>query len=296
MVSLSRNPRRNRLRFIPQKDGLLVLSPAKLNLALYLIGRRSDGYHTIKTLMTPITLFDRILFQPSKRWRLIVSGLSVPSDSRNTILKAVKSFERYYGVKVNPLEVRLEKRIPPGSGLGGGSSNAAATILALHYFTSSPQIEEQDILCALEVGADVPFFLKCSPYWMEGIGERFARRVEMERCRYMVVVPNFVCDTAKVYSGIHLTCASVSGKIYNGLEDDTVRGVPLRNELEDAAQRVYPRMRKLLELLRPQGFRMTGSGSAFFGPPRLDWLITPPRPLNGADLFLVETYSGIEWF
>ena len=284
------------MRLIRQKEGLIVLAPAKLNLALFVTGRRPNGYHTIKTLMTPITLFDRIIFRPSERWVLSVRGLPAPNDSSNTIMRAVEAFRKHYRVEPPPLSVHLEKRIPPGSGLGGGSSDAAATILALHEFTKTPKDSETDIACALEVGADVPFFLKCQPYWMEGIGQIFAKKAEIGRRTYMLVVPDFTCQTHLVYSAIQLTCGAVSSKIYMGLGENAVTEALWQNQLEEAAARVYPQLRDYIIFLRPYGFRMTGSGSAFFGPPRSDWLLRPPRRLTGARLYLVETCAGVRCF
>jgi len=208
------------LRFIPQKDGLLVLAPAKLNLALYVLGRRSDGYHIIRTLMTPITLFDRILFRFTVKDELMVDGMPLLRREKNTITRAISAFKRHFGVDVPPLSVRLEKRIPYGSGLGGGSSDAAATILALHHLLDVPQDAEKDITCALDVGSDVPFFLRCQPCWMGGIGDIFEKEVKIGRRAYALVVPGFICHTKSVYSAIQLTRTSVSGKIHSRLGDD----------------------------------------------------------------------------
>jgi len=284
------------LRFIPQEDGLLVLAPAKLNLALYVLGRRSDGYHIIRTLMTPITLFDRILFRFAEKDELVVEGIPSPRGERNTIRRAISAFKQHFGVEIPPLFIRLEKRIPAGSGLGGGSSDAAATILALHHLLDVPQDAEKDIACALNIGSDVPFFLRCEPYWMGGIGGVFEKKAEIGRRVYTLVVPDFICNTKSVYSVIQLTCASVSDRIYNGLGDDAAMEEVFRNDLEDAATKVYPRIADLIRVLRPLGFRMTGSGSAFFGPLRSDWLHYPPRFLTRARIFLVETCAGVKWF
>lgn len=284
------------MRFIPQKDGLLVLAPAKLNLALYVLGRRPDGYHIIKTLMTPITLFDRILFRIAEKDELVIEGAASLQQENNTIRRAISAFKRHFNVDVPPLSIRLEKRIPVGSGLGGGSSDAAATILALHHLLGVPQDTKKDIACALDVGSDVPFFLRCEPYWMGGIGDVFERKAQIEHRAYTLVIPNFVCSTKSVYSVIRLTCASVSDRIYNGLEDNAAMEELFRNDLENAAARVYPVIGRLIRILRPLGFRMTGSGSAFFGPLRSDWLQNPPRFLTRGRVFLVETCAGIRWF
>ena len=284
------------MRFVPQKDGLLVLAPAKLNLALYVLERRSDGYHIIRTLMTPITLFDRLLFRFAAKDELVVEGIPSLRGERNTITRAISAFKQHFGAEVPPLFIRLEKRIPAGSGLGGGSSDAAATILALHHLLGVPQDTKKDIACALDVGSDVPFFLRCQPCWMGGIGDVFEKDVEIGHRAYTLVVPDFICHTKSVYSAIQLTCASVSGKIYNGLGDDAAMDEVFFNDLEDAAARVYPPIGDLIRVLHPLGFRMTGSGSAFFGPPRSDWLCHPPRFLTRARIFLVETCAGVKWF
>ncbi|RKY14862.1 MAG: hypothetical protein DRP82_03090 [Planctomycetota bacterium] len=159
-----------------------------------------------------------------------------------------------------------------------------------------PQDTKKDIACALDVGSDVPFFLRCEPYWMGGIGDVFERKAQIEHRAYTLVIPNFVCSTKSVYSVIRLTCASVSDRIYNGLEDNAAMEELFRNDLENAAARVYPVIGRLIRILRPLGFRMTGSGSAFFGPLRSDWLQNPPRFLTRGRVFLVETCAGIRWF
>ncbi len=139
---------------------LTLPSPAKVNLWLRVLGKRPDGFHQVDTRMCPVTLADevRLTVKPAGAPVLTCSDPSVPSDESNLALKALRAFERATGSQW-PCEIHLEKRIPHGAGLGGGSSNAAAVLRALDDLAGHPLAAEQLHAIAAALGSDVPFFL-----------------------------------------------------------------------------------------------------------------------------------------
>ena len=151
---------------------LTLPSFAKVNLCLEILGRREDGYHEVRTLLQTIDLRDELTFKPTAEGvKLRVSGRAVSSGDENTVLRAVDLFSRRYGLAVG-LEISLFKRIPIGAGLGGGSSNAAITLMALGKLTGRCLTLAELSEMAAELGSDVPFFLSGGLAFGWGRGER----------------------------------------------------------------------------------------------------------------------------
>jgi 4-diphosphocytidyl-2-C-methyl-D-erythritol kinase len=217
---------------------LALPARAKLNLDLKVIGRRPDGFHDIKTTMQTIELHDLLTFEPATGdTTLTLEGFEI-NDRDNSVLHAHAALERATG-KTLSVSIHLEKRIPPGSGLGGASSDAAATLLALK---SLFRLEEVDLAqIAEEIGSDVPFFLHGGAAVVEGRGER------------VTPGPATPAWFAIAWPGIELS----TGAVYQAW--DEVKGEDLR----PAAEHVEPRLKPFAESLG-DGWRMTGSGSAFF--------------------------------
>ncbi len=231
---------------------------AKLNLDLRVTGKRPDGFHDIVSTMQAIELHDLLEVEGATETTLTVDGLVIGGDlARNTVLKAHRALEVAAGRPL-PARIHLHKRIPPGSGLGGASSDAAAALQALARLhrlgeETSPvhpgaTAARADLAAlAAEVGADVPFFLRGGRARVEGVGER------------LTALPDEPAWFAIAWPGIELSTADV----YRAWDEVGGEGP---NELRRAAETVEPRLREFAASLVPTGgaWKMTGSGSAWF--------------------------------
>lgn len=218
---------------------LALPARAKLNLELRVIRRRADGFHDLDTTMQTIDLHDVLVVEKARSTELTLSGLSVAHND-NSVLKAHAAFERAAGKKL-PAAFHLHKRIPPGSGMGGASSDAAAALRALKAVYAR-EVGDVDLRpLAEQVGSDVPFFLSGGCAHVEGRGERVTPQ------------PTTPMWFAIAWPGIELSTQLVYARW------DEVGGEDLR----DAATRVEPRLAAFAQQLG-DGWRMTGSGSAFF--------------------------------
>ncbi len=213
---------------------------AKLNIDLEVIKRRPDGFHEIRTHMQAVALHDLIEAEPAEHTTLVTDGLTVPANSDNIILKALAALEAAAGREL-PTRFHLHKRIPPGAGLGGASSDAAAALRAaktLHALT----VDLTNI--APTIGADVPFFLVGGSALAEGTGDHLTPQ-PTESAWFAIAWPGIELSTAGVY----------------GAWDET-RGQP-PNALRRAAERADSRIKAFADGLGAE-WQMTGSGSAFF--------------------------------
>ncbi len=145
-------------------------APAKINLSLRVLGKRADGFHQLETLMVPLALADELTMRPADAFHFTCSEVSLPADDSNLAVRAVRLFARHTGVTPN-LHLHLEKRVPHGAGLGGGSSDAAHVLLALDELFSTRLGPAALAALAAELGSDVPFFVFESPAWCRGRGE-----------------------------------------------------------------------------------------------------------------------------
>jgi 4-diphosphocytidyl-2-C-methyl-D-erythritol kinase len=240
--------------------------PAKLNLFLEVLGRRPDGYHELATVMAPVDLCDTLEVRPARRFSLEVEGSELPGV--NTVEKAWRAAARQ--CRVPAVRVRLVKRIPAGSGTGGGSSDAAAMIEALDLLFD---LGLDRAAAAAEVGSDVAFFLGGGPALCTGRGELVAPLGRAPRLHAVLVWPGFPLSTAEVYRRVRqfLTrprrdVIDFLNRFGRGRPEDLGRA--LFNRLEAAAFDLRPDLAALRRRLARRGFlgtRMTGSGSALFG-------------------------------
>jgi 4-diphosphocytidyl-2-C-methyl-D-erythritol kinase len=213
---------------------------AKLNLDLKVIGRRGDGLHDIHTHMQSVALHDVLEAAPSRRTSFVTDGLPVPAAADNIVIRALAALEHAVGHEL-PTDFHLHKRIPPGAGLGGASSDAATALRAVKMI-HRVDVKLDEIAHAL--GADVPFFLAGGHALAEGIGE-LLKPLPTEPTWYAIAWPGIELSTAAVY----------------GAWDQT-KGVP-PNELLRAAEHADSRVKDFAERLGRE-WQMTGSGSAFF--------------------------------
>jgi 4-diphosphocytidyl-2-C-methyl-D-erythritol kinase len=244
-------------------------SPAKVNLTLHVLGRRADGYHDILSLMQRITLCDEILFSPRAGGIVIrCPDSSLPEDADNIVYRAAAAF--FSRIESPPaVEITIRKRIPIAAGLGGGSSNAATTLLALNEMAGYPLTREELITMGTELGADVPFFIFGDTAWATGIGDRLIKAAPLPRIRFVLVNPRFAVSTKTVYQSLNLglTNQVISYSIprFSTLED-LIGG--LTNDLEKVTLRRHPVLDHIKTLLLENGAHgalMSGSGPTVFG-------------------------------
>jgi 4-diphosphocytidyl-2-C-methyl-D-erythritol kinase len=248
-----------------------VLSPAKVNLHLEVLERRADGYHEVQTLMMRIDLFDEMEIHPGGQGiRLIAEGEATPGGPENLACRAAQLFCREAGIPGN-FEVRLRKNIPVAAGLGGGSGNAAAVLLALNELYPEGLDQESLPVLGSRLGADVPFFLFQKPALARGKGDRLTAAKMPEGLGFLLLVPPFRISTPWAYEAFD---QMTGGKKKDGthLENSysALRDLlpVLKNDLEIPALSRYPEIgRKKEELLRlgASGALMSGSGPVVFG-------------------------------
>jgi 4-diphosphocytidyl-2-C-methyl-D-erythritol kinase len=215
---------------------------AKLNLDLEVVKSRVDGYHDIRTTIQAIELHDLVEIAPANETSLTTSGLTVVTNEDNSVLTAHRALEQATQTSL-PTRFHLHKLIPPGSGLGGASSDAASTLRGL---VATYRLDVDLKAIAQTLGADVPFFLAGGRALAEGRGERLTR-MAVEPAWYAIAWPRIELSTADVYRAW-----------------DEVHG-EAPNHLRRAAERVESRLHEFVAGLGPQ-WQMTGSGSAFFAP------------------------------
>lgn len=249
---------------------LRLLSPAKVNLHLEVLERRGDGYHEIQTLMQRISLFDEIEIQwGGQGIRLIAEGEAIPTGSDNLLIQAAQSFFEKGKIK-GGMEIRIQKRIPVGAGLGGGSSNAATVLMSLNDQFKTGWDQERLMLEGAKLGADVPFFIFQKPALARGIGEKLSPVRLPEPIWYCLIIPPFRIATVWAYAAYdQLEKVDKSPMAipdaYAAVEDLTP---VLINDLELPAMSRYPQigaMKKKLGSLGAKGALMSGSGPVIFG-------------------------------
>jgi 4-diphosphocytidyl-2-C-methyl-D-erythritol kinase len=248
-----------------------VASPAKVTLHLRILRRRSDGYHDVRIALAPVALYDRLRFAPGGRAgvRLSVAGAQALGPPReNLVRRAALAFQQALGRPL-ALRVRLEKAIPAASGLGGGSGDAAATLVALNRSHGRPLGPGRLRELARGLGADVPFFLEPRPAWAEGIGERLAPLAGLPALELLVLAPPLSIATAEAYALAH---AEADGGPAPAAEPDlrSVEGVVagLFNAFEAVLLPRHPVLGEAKAALREAGALgalLSGSGSALFG-------------------------------
>jgi 4-diphosphocytidyl-2-C-methyl-D-erythritol kinase len=253
-----------------------LLAPAKVNLTLKIIAQRSDGYHDIESVVQKISVFDKITLKRMKNSGIEVkcSMPSVPSGPENLAHRAASLLLRASGMSSRGISITIEKHIPPGAGLGGGSSDAATVLMGLTnlFDISLPHEKLQEI--ASEIGSDVPLFLHPSPSLITGRGENVKPAPAWIRAFFVVVYPGFEVSTSWAYANFRLTknprkyTISTLHKVERGEMAPNRWQDFLVNDLEPAVTRRHPEISRCKNDLVQLGARaslMSGSGSAVFG-------------------------------
>ncbi len=246
-------------------EPLRLFAPAKLNLGLSVLGRRSDGYHDLSTLMVPLSVGDELEVRPAADLTLEVRGADLPTGRGNLVYRAAELYLKAASAS-GGAHLTLHKRLPLASGLGGGSSDAASTLLALARLYPSPAPLPT---LARQLGADVPFFLSGGPALAEGTGERLTP-LEAAPVWAVLLNPGVAVSAADAYAWLAQTgrytppmdLPGVLGALAAGSE------VPYFNALQPAVVARHAPIAAALEAVGAAGLRsplMSGSGSTVFG-------------------------------
>ena len=236
--------------------------PAKLNLFLHVTGTRPDGYHTLDSVFIPVDLVDTLTIEPSDVARR-QGNLTGPVED-DLCVRAQKALERATG-RTLPATLSLTKRIPVGAGMGGGSSDAAGTLVGLNRAFELGLSDTDLAAIALTIGADVPFFINPRPAWVSGIGEVLTP-IDFPKVAFDVVFPGAFVSTRSVFSHRALVPSGHVASI-DAFEAAVADGSWPRfgqNDLEPVAKLLNSAVRDMLE--RFPELRLTGSGSAAFVP------------------------------
>ncbi|RUM60653.1 MAG: 4-(cytidine 5'-diphospho)-2-C-methyl-D-erythritol kinase [Persephonella sp.] len=246
----------------------VLFSPAKINLGLWIVGKRPDGYHNIFTIYHTVDFGDKIYLKKTTRLRVSTSSPIVPNDEENIVYKALKKFEEFTGIEPD-YEVFIEKNIPVGGGLGGGSSNAATVLKAVNELEGNILSKEELFKLASTLGADVPFFLKGGCAVGEGIGDNLKFLNKSFDKDIFIIYPNIPISTRKIYSLVRDDILTKRDEIpiISKLEADLEDWLPyLENRLGDLAKEKYPILKEVLNTLEFLGYKgyISGSGSSIF--------------------------------
>lgn len=248
---------------------ITVLSPAKVNLTLEVLGKRPDRYHEIRSIMQPVDLFDEVKIDVLDGTGIDIQtkGLKIPRGNRNLAWKAADIFIKESGLRAK-VSIFIKKVIPAGAGLGGGSSNAAGVLVGLNKITKKLSQHDLNTL-APKIGADVAFFLGCRSALAEGIGEKITTIKDLPLFHYILINPEFEISTRDIYKQWDKlqTGATKRDDIGETIALFRKGEFPLRNDLEQPAIVLYPEIKILKELLLSLGIEatsMTGSGPTVF--------------------------------
>ena len=233
-------------------------APAKLNLFLHVTGRRADGYHELQTLFQLIDLHDTITISPREDGRIErPSGPAGVAPEADLTFQAALALQKLTGTQ-RGAELQVHKRIPQGAGLGGGSSDAATTLLALNQLWGCGLSLDELGTLALPLGADVPVFIQGFSAWAEGVGERLTP-VELPEAWYVIIYPGVGMSTREVFQSPELTRNSPLITIRAFFQSGG------RNDCEPVVRARAPEVAKALDWLAREGSaRLTGTGSCVF--------------------------------
>ncbi|MCZ6533403.1 MAG: 4-(cytidine 5'-diphospho)-2-C-methyl-D-erythritol kinase [SAR324 cluster bacterium] len=244
-----------------------IKTPAKITPYLQVLSPRNDGFHEVNIALAPVSIFDELELRPAVRAGigLEVTGSDAKGAPReNLVYRAALAFQDASGMEL-ALELRLHKNIPSGAGLGGGSGNAAGTLLALNALHGNALDEEQLAELALDLGSDVPFFMRPTPSLARGRGEQLAALPEFPELALLVVKPPFEISTAQAYGMLKDPAADPVTPPMGSL-DEVLSA--LENQFEQPLGTAYPELAEIKFRLLGAGAAgalLSGSGSALFG-------------------------------
>lgn len=243
----------------PPGDALQLPAPAKLNLFLHITGRRADGYHELQTLFQFLDYADQLSFIPRQDGKI---QLHTPIDGvdheSNLIVRAARLLQAHSGCRLGA-DIWLDKQLPMGGGIGGGSSDAATTLLGLDHLWQTRLDEDTLAELGLRLGADVPVFVRGHAAFAEGVGERL-QPVQLSEPWFLVAVPQVFVSTAEVFNDPELTRNTPAIKVRSLLAGGG------HNDCQPVVEKRYAEVRNALILLNKfVPAKLTGTGSCVFG-------------------------------
>ena len=244
------------------------LAPAKINLFLHITGQRADGYHLLQTVFRLLDFYDTIYLKPTtgKAIKRVNQVANVP-EAQDLCVRAATLLRQHTQCQLG-VEIVVEKRIPMGGGLGGGSSDAATVLLALNRLWQLNLPREKLQALGLQLGADVPFFIYGSNAWAEGVGEQL-QSINLKPAYYVVLNPNIHVSTAQIFANKQLTKNAIPKTMsgFSGMTNSATGNVSAEftNHLEKIVCCDYPAVSACLTWLKQFGdARMSGSGASVF--------------------------------
>ena len=247
-----------------------VIAPAKINLSLDIIGVDEKGYHLLDMVMQTISVFERVTLTKQNEITMSSNAKFIPTDSKNTAVKAAMKFFEYTGVK-GGVHIHIKKTVPIKAGMAGGSADAAGVIVGLNHMYDTKLSTEQMCEIGLMCGSDIPFMIHGGTKRIQGTGDIILPAPEMPQCSIVVCMPTKGVSTPQAYAnydamGIKTTVENE--KLLKAIEDGNIEDMAkyMANDLEKAAgsEETEP-IKKLLLDLGAIGSMMTGSGAAVFG-------------------------------
>ncbi|WP_288401197.1 4-(cytidine 5'-diphospho)-2-C-methyl-D-erythritol kinase [uncultured Acinetobacter sp.] len=236
-----------------------VPSPAKLNLFLHITGRRDNGYHELQTIFQLIDLYDWMTFEPIANGMILIEGLNEVALEQNLIYRAAQLLKPHAKEPCG-LNIQIEKNIPMGAGLGGGSSNAATTLIVLNQLWQCGLNEQQLADYGVQLGADVPIFIFGRNAWAEGIGEHLSF-IDLAQKQFIILKPDCFISTQALFSQKTLTRDSkITTFCAYQLEPFN-----FGNNFEPLARQLYPEVEEAMQYLDQFGLaKLTGTGACVF--------------------------------
>ncbi len=239
------------------------LAPAKINLFLHIVGQRADGYHLLQTVFRLLDQYDTIHLRVTtdKSIKRINEIAGVP-EAHDLCIRAAKLLQQHTACKLG-VEMYVEKNIPMGGGLGGGSSDAATVLLALNRLWQLNLSRSELLKLGLQLGADVPFFIYGTNAWAEGVGEQL-QTIHLDEAYYVVLTPMVHVSTAQIFANKQLTKNAIP-KTMSDFSGTGNSNTEFTNQLEKVVCDNYPAVSECLTWLKQFGdARMSGSGASVF--------------------------------
>ena len=265
-------------------------APAKINLFLHIVGRRADGYHLLQSVFRLIDLQDTIYIRIRDDGEIHRASQhpDVP-EAQDLTIRAARLLKAHANCSLGA-DIAIEKRIPMGGGLGGGSSDAATVLIALNYLWKLNLSRKTLMELGLQLGADVPFFIFGKNAWVEGIGEKI-QEIALPANHYLVLTPKIHVSTAQIFSAKELTRNTFPTTIaaFSEMQDF------LHNDLEAVVCQQHPAIKACLDWLNQYSkARMSGSGASVFIAQKTEIevnniLLTLPKRIANTELFCAST-------
>lgn len=237
---------------------LTISAPAKLNLFLHITGQREDGYHLLQTVFQFLDYADSISLTLREDGHLYrVSNLAGVAAENDLVVKAAKLIQKHCNTGLG-VDISVEKRLPMGGGLGGGSSNAASVLVALNYLWECGLSQDELMDLGMQLGADVPVFIFAQSAWAEGVGERL-KSIDLPKKWFLVLKPKINVSTAKVFSNSQLRrdCSTITIRDFLAGQTENVCEKPVR--------KMYPEVdQALIDLAQYGESKLTGTGACVF--------------------------------